>query len=822
MDAQALFGDKRYLKPDLPIYKVSDDLIGALREHNRVVLCAPPGAGKTTAIPLEVLSAGIGRGKVLMLEPRRLAARAAAERMAEMVGEPLGQTIGYRIKGENKVSNTTIIEVVTEGILTKMIQSDPGLEGIGTIIFDEFHERSLHADLGLALCIEISDALRSDLSLIVMSATLEPRAVSELLGNAPVIISEGKRFPVEPIWLDQPRAKSVSFEYGMKELILRALSEKSGGILVFLPGEWEIQTVGSLLKPHLSDECTVHFLYSSMPFHKQREAIFPQQRGRKVVLATSIAETSLTIEDICIVIDGGKARRAEFDIASGMQRLVTTKISKAEAAQRMGRAGRVAAGTCYKYWSRAEEGSLTHSPPAEIDVADLSSLALDLALWGTEVDQLAFLSPPNPARLHDARNLLRILGALRPDGTVTTHGKAIAKLPLHPRLGHLLLSAGKPSAKLAALLNERDPLPRNAPKDFMLRLELLENEERFASRYSFPINVQVLARIKNHAKQLKSAAPMVDGRLTSGQMLALAYPDRIGKRRKAQENRFLLSSGIGAYFAPHDPLSNSAFIVAAELDGQKREAGIRRAISITEAEIRDLYSSNLRHELSCKWSKRDNRVISKKDEKLGSISLESRAWTDVPEDKVALALLEGIREIGLCLSEKDRIFLYRLSAAGEPYSCFTEEFLLDTLEDWLLPYLGRMATAKEWKSFDKSPALQGILNYREKQILKKKVPAIFITPLGREIPIIYRGGQPEISLKLQEMFGQRTHPMVGNKPLLVTLLSPAGKPLQRTTDIPGFWKSSYSDVRKDMRGRYPKHSWPKNPEEEAPTIKAKK
>ena len=807
------------MKSDLPIYEVTDKLIEALKKHKKVVLCAPPGAGKTTAIPLELLEARLSDGKVLMLEPRRLATRAAAERMAEMIGESVGQTIGYRIRGEKKVSNITKIEVVTEGILTRMIQNDPGLERIGTVIFDEFHERSLHADLGLALCLEISCKLRSDLRIIVMSATLELDAISKLLGNAPIVFARGKRFPVQPIWLTKPKAKSISFEAGMKALILRALSEKSGGMLVFLPGEREIKTIANLLKPQLNDEIDIHLLYGAMPFKKQRAAIRQQKKRRKIVLATSIAETSLTIEDIKIVVDGGRARRAEFDAASGMQRLVTTKVSKHEATQRMGRAGRVAPGSCYKFWSRAEEGSLPLSPPAEMEIADLSSLALELALWGTEVDQLAFLSTPNARRLRKARDLLRMLGALGHGDKITKHGKALAALPLHPRLGHMLLSAGKKSAELAALLSERDPLPRHAPSDFLLRVELLEDKERFTSRFSYQINAQTFERIQDQSRRLKLAAPESDSNMTKAQMLALAYPDRIGKRREGQKNRFLLSGGVGAFFVSHDPLAKNSFIVVAELEGKKKESGIRRAISITEAEIRDLFSSELRSELSCKWSKRENRVISKREEKLGAISLTSNAWTDVPEAKVGMALVEGIREIGLYLSENERNFLYRLSAAGEPYSSFTVDRLMDTLEDWLLPYLSGITTAKEWKSFDKSLALRGILNYRETQILNQKVPETFMTPLGRKIPIRYGGEQPEISLKLQEMLGQKSHPVAGDKPLVVTLLSPAGKPLQRTTDIPGFWKSSYSDVRKDMRGRYPKHQWPDNPEEALPTSK---
>ena len=814
-------GNKAQLKTALPIYEVTSELIVALKHHGRAVLSAPPGAGKTTAIPLEIMRAGLIEGKIVMLEPRRLAARAAAERMAEALNEPVGDTVGYRIKGNQRTSNKTKIEVVTDGILTRMIQSDPELSGIGCIIFDEFHERSIHADLGLALCLEISEAFRENLRLLVMSATLDADPVSALLGNAPIIQSEGRSFPVKPIWLNRPHPKSISFESGMKDLIIKALSETNGGMLVFLPGEREIQKLAALLTQELGTGYKLQLLHGSMPFERQCTAMRPVKEGRKIVLATSIAETSLTIEDIRVVVDGGKARRAEFDPSTGMERLVTTRVSKHEATQRMGRAGRVAVGHCYKFWSRTEDGGLPVSPNPEMNVADLSSLALELALWGSKVASLAFLSPPNPMRLAEAQSLLSTLSALNAAGTITEHGKALAKIPLHPRIGHLLLTGGKKGAEIAALLNERDVLSRDAPKDFALRLELLKDPITFKERYSFSTNSAVLARVKKEITQLQKLAPQTQKLYSPAQMLAIAYPDRIGQRRKGEEQRYLLSGGMGAHLSRPDPIGENHFIVATELDGRKKEAGIRRAISITKEEIRDLFANDFNFVKSCKWSKSEGRVIAQQSEMFRALSISSRIWEDVPQEQIAKAIVEAIQYMGLALSDKEYAFLSRLAAAGPPFSDVTETYLQNTLENWLLPFLENVVTAKEWKEFDKLPALQAIFSYSETEQLNRIAPASFITPLGRKISILYSDNQPQISLKLQEMFGQTTHPNVAGKPLVITLLSPAGRPLQTTTDLPGFWKTSYSDVRKDMRGRYPNHPWPENPAEAVPSLRTK-
>lgn len=755
-----------------------------------------------------------------MLEPRRLAARAAAERMAQILGEPVGQTIGYRIKGESKSSDKTRIEVVTEGILTRMIQSDGELSGISAVIFDEFHERSLHADLGLALCLEISDALREDLLLLVMSATLETDPISKLMGNAPIIHAQGRSFPVTPVWLDCPLAKTARFETTFGALILKAIDETQGGLLAFLPGEREIHAVASYLTSRLPKGCNLQLLYGALPFAKQRAVIAPMEDGRKIVLATSIAETSLTIEDIRIVVDAGKARRSQFDAASGMSRLVTEKVSKHEAEQRMGRAGRVAEGICFKFWAKAEEGSLRTTSPPEIANADLSSLALELALWAVKPEALAFLTPPDATRYGEAVTLLTSLGVLDWDGKITPHGKAIATLPLHPRLGHMLITAGGPAVALAAVLNEQDPLTRDAPCDLTLRLNLVKNAQEFAKRHSYSYHSSILARIKQEITRLRPMVKNIYSDLSPAQMVALAYPDRIGKRRQGDNPRYLLSGGKGAVFLSADALGNAAFIVATQLDGKQKEVGIRQAMPITETEIRQLFDNRIEEATRCEWSRRDSRVMSRTEEKLGAIALSDRAWKDVPQETIARELLNGIREIGLCLNTSAQLFLARLAVAGAPYEDLTHPYLIETLQDWLLPYISGLKSAQDWKTFDKLPALHALLSWSETQRLDEIAPAVFVTPLGRKIPIKYGGDYPEISLKLQEMFGQTTHPMVGRTPLRVILLSPAGRPLQTTTDIPTFWTTSYWDVRKDMRGRYPRHPWPENPAEANPTLRA--
>ncbi|KZY36970.1 ATP-dependent helicase HrpB [Roseovarius sp. HI0049] len=809
----------------LPIHEAIPPLIDALRRGGRAVLQAPPGAGKTTVVPLEMLSAGLTGGRILMLEPRRLAARAAAERMASTLGEPAGETVGYRVRGEAKVSKATRIEVVTEGILTRMIQSDPELTGIGAVVFDEFHERSLNADLGLALCLEIAGALRDDLILLAMSATLDAGPVAQLMG-APVITSEGRSFPVDIRHLPRPLRKGVRFDAALSDLVTEAAGETEGGILVFLPGEGEIRRVEGLLKGRLPADCEVRPLYGALPFAQQRAAIAPVEQGRKVVLSTSIAETSLTIEDIRVVVDGGKSRRARFDPASGMSRLVTEPVTRAEATQRAGRAGRVAEGTCYRLWSKGEEGALRAYPPAEIEAADLAGLALELALWGAQPEDLDFLTPPAPGSYAEAQALLRMLGALDRENRITPHGKALAALPLHPRLAHMLAMAGPDAAPLAALLAERDLLPRGAPVDLSLRLAAVRDPKGFADRSPHQPHRPALERIRAEAKRLARTAKRAgNGAMSDASAAALAYPDRVGLRRKGDAPRYVLSGGKGAVLPEGDSLSGARLIVATDLDGDRREARIRQAIRIEEAELRALYADQIGWQDICEWDRRERRVVTRQQERFGALALDDRLWKDAPQEAVARAMLDGVRDLGISWTDAARRFVARvdlLREAGENLPEMSEAALLDTLEDWLLPYLAGVKTAQDWKRFDILPALRAMLDWDRMQRLDARIPAHFTTPLGREIPIDYAGEHPEISLRLQEMFGQTTHPTVGRTPLRVTLLSPAGRPVQTTMDLPGFWASSYADVRKDMRGRYPKHPWPEDPTVADPTLRTKR
>lgn len=825
--------------PVLPIDDALPELIAALTQQGRAVLQAPPGAGKTTKVPLAMLQAGLTDQRIVMLEPRRLAARAAAERMAQTLGEPLGQTVGYRIRGEAKTSKATRIEVVTEGILTRMLQSDPDLPGVGAVIFDEFHERSLNADLGLALCLEVAGALRDNLILLAMSATLDAAPVAALM-QAPLVTSEGRSHPVETRWLERPLGPQARRLDALCDLVvqaekdsrdLRKGAQMGGGLLVFLPGEGEIRRAAQNLSGRLPGDCLIQPLFGALPFKDQQAAIRPANAGRKIVLATSIAETSLTIQDIRVVVDMGQARRARFDPGSGMSRLITEKVTRAEATQRQGRAGRVAPGTAYRLWTKGEEGALAAFPPPEITSADLTGLALELALWGANASDLAFLTPPPSGTMAEAAKLLQMLGALDARHQMTPHGKALAKLPLHPRLGHMLLTAGPKAAELAALLAERDPL-RGAPADLALRLEALKDPKGFQRKRPYQLSYPVLERIRSETRRLQKQAKTartgtasLSSHLSPAAMAALAYPDRIGQRRKGDQPRYVLSGGKGVLLDAGDLLASAPFIVALDTDGNPREARLRMATQISIGEIRDLFGDQIAWKDNCHWSKRDRRVVARQQECLGAITLEDRMWKDAPEDQIAAAMIEGVRELGLRSEGAAARLIARvelLRADGFNLPDFSPSGLLAGLEDWLLPMLGGVKSAASWKQFDILPALRAALTWEQTQLLDREAPGSFTTPLGRKIPITYGEEAPEISVRLQELFGVTRHPSVGGVPLKVTLLSPAQRPIQITRDLPGFWTGSYSDLRKDMRAQYPRHPWPEDPTQEDPTLRAKK
>ena len=801
------------MKDALPIDDVLDELLNAVREHGCAVLQAPPGAGKTTRVPLALLKSGLIKGRIVMLEPRRLATRAAAERLAQQLGEVAGETVGYRMRGKTVVSAATRVEVVTEGILTRMIQSDPELSGVGAVIFDEFHERSLNADLGLALCLEVRAALRPDLVVIVMSATLDGGPVADLVG-APMVTSQGRAYPVESRWLEKPLRKDVWFDAAAADLVAKAVDETEGGVLVFLPGEGEIRRVQARLEGRLPAHCSVRPLYGALPFKEQREVIAPVPSGRKVVLATSIAETSLTIEDIRVVVDCGKSRRARFDPGSGMSRLITERVTRAEATQRAGRAGRVAAGTVFKLWSRGEDGALSAFPPAEIEAADLTGLAVELAAWGS--DGLPFLTAPPEGALAEARTLLTALGALD-GGRITEHGRALAKLPLHPRLAHMLVTAGKPAAPLAALLSERDIL-QGAPADLALRVKALAGE-----RGSYTINQGALARVRQDAKRLAKRAPERTAQPVEI-YAALAYPDRIALRRAGDDPRFVLSGGKGAVMDAGDELAGKRLLVVTDTDGNPREAKIRTALAISESDLRDVAGNRIDLRYLCVWSKRDGKVLARIQECLGAVILSDAHWKDAPSEDISRAMLDGVRQLGFKFSTaadrfRARVALVRDVAPDLPD--LSDDILMETLEDWLLPHISGVQTTAQWKAHDTLQALRAALTWDQMQRVDTEAPAQFTTPLGRHTPIDYSGEAPEITLRLQEMFGTTRHPTVAGRPLRVTFLSPGQKPIQTTMDVPGFWASSYADVRKDMRGRYPRHPWPEDPTEADPTLRAK-
>ena len=828
MDARDFLADKGGVKFALPIDAVLPQVLDCLTQSGRVVLQAPPGAGKTTRTPLAILESGQCPGKILMLEPRRLAARAAAERMADTLGEKLGETVGYRIRGQSKIGPNTRIEVLTEGILTRMIQADPELPGVGAILFDEFHERSLAADLGLALAWELRETLREDLWLVVMSATLDAAPVAALLDDAPIITSAGRSFPVELTYLPRPAPKDLPFEAQARSLILQAVADTEGGILVFLPGEAEIRRTKAALQDHLPKNCVLRPLLGNLPFAEQQLAIRPEARKnlRKIVLATAIAETSLTIQDVRVVVDCGRARRARYDPEKGLQRLVTERVSKAEATQRAGRAGRVAAGRCYRMWARAEEGAMPAFAPPEITISDLAPLALELAQWGSGPEDLAFLTPPAPGPWTQAKALLVQLGALS-DGRLTPHGAALAKLPLHPRLAQMLLQAGPRAAPLAALLSDRDILSTQNC-DLTPALTALTRPAGNKEQAGPIRDHSALDRIKQEAKRLSRLAPKGTREiaLSPAQCLALAYPERVAQRRPGPQPRYIMAGGKGAVLARDDSLANARYLVISDLGNPHFSTGpdpkIRRALALGEAELREVFADQITWETRCHWSKRHRRVIANRSEMLGALSLTQEVWRDAPSEALAAAMVEGVQQMGLRLPKAARLLQARVAAAPPgQFPDLSDTALLEAAPEWLAPYLTGLTTEQDWKAFDPLPALEAYIGWAALRQLEKIAPAHFTTPLGRKIAIDYSGDSPAIELRIQEIFGQTRHPMIGDHPLKVTLLSPAHRPIQVTTDIPGFWTGSYADVRKDMRAQYPKHPWPEDPTQADPTLRAK-
>ena len=821
------------------------DLRAALQRSSAAVLLAPPGAGKTTRIPLALRDEPwLGSSKIVVLEPRRLAARASARFMARTLGEAVGGSVGYRVHLDTRVGPNTRLEVVTEGVLTRLLQSDPTLHDVGLVIFDEFHERSVHADLGLALALETRRLVRPDLRILVMSATLDAGAVVGLLGDAPLVATEGREFPVETRYLPAPlsgRRATSDMDAPVVSTIETALRETEGDVLVFLPGAAEIRRVAArLAERRLGDDVQIDTLHGNLTPEAQDRAILPSERGaRKVVLATSIAETSLTIEGVRVVVDSGLARVPRFSPRTGMTRLETVRVSRAAADQRRGRAGRVARGVCYRLWTEIEQGQLVPRARPEILEADLAPLALELAVAGIgDPLELSWLDPPPAASLAQARELLVELEAIDDGGRATPHGIAMAGLAVHPRLAHMLLRAlpldlGATACALAAVLSERDILrvdggPRSA--DLRLRLELLGRDAAHvstdAARHRLRAEAGQLARqigVAGRHDRIESDA--------AGLLTAFAYPDRIGQQRGAARGRFVLRNGRGAVLERDDPLGASSFIAVADVDGRQPDSRVFLAAPLRRSDLEIYFGSQFVEEREVAWDATSESVVARRRVRLGAIVLEEHRLADPDAAEVARALAGALAAAGvgaLPWSEgarrlRERLaFLHRLDPSWPDVS---DAALARSMEDWLAPRLVGLRRRDEVARLDLGAALLDLLDWRRRPLLDELAPTHLVVPSGSRLPIDYADPDaPVLAVRLQEMFGLADTPRVGGGrvPLTLHLLSPAQRPVQVTRDLAGFWRSSYFDVQKELRGRYPKHHWPDDPISARPTARAKR
>lgn len=822
----------------LPIDEILADIQDALSECSSAVVLATPGAGKTTRIPLYLKDTEWLSGKtIVMLEPRRLAARMAATYMAKSLGEDVGQTVGYRVRHESKVSERTKIEVVTEGIFTRRLQRDPELTGVGLIVFDEFHERSLEADLGLALALDAQSALRPDLKILVMSATLDDKAVADLLGGAPVITCGHRPYPVETRYAGAHTGADLVL--GMAALIRRALAEEEGSILAFLPGEGEIRRTADLLSGDaLPSNVRLAPLFGALPTAEQQKAIGPSPPGmRKVVLATTIAETSLTIEGVRIVVDCGFKRAPQFDPGRGMTRLATTRVSQAAAEQRRGRAGRLGPGVCYRMWAEPETRGLAAYDSPEMTQADLAPLVLDLAAWGiSDPDKLSWMTPPPSGAFSQATGLLRRLDAIDKTGGITREGRTMAEFPLHPRLAHMVLRAGSMgtgslACDMAALLSERDIFTRTRDPDLRSRLEILRGERAEARTQ---VNRNALARVKAAAKQIHRTARCASDPANidhAGKVLALAYPDRIAHRRGA--GRYRLSGGGSAILDPTEPLASHEFLAVAELGGASGDARIFLGAPLALEDLEDAFTNDITEQDQVGWDKREEAVTALRQRTLGALVLGKQPLRNPNPDLVLTAMLLGIREFGLealpwtpaLRALQNRAALMRKVFADEHWPDLSDAALLEILTDWLSPYLSGITRRGHLARIDLNAAIRALLPWDLSARLDEQAPTHIAVPSGSRIKVDYgTDGDPAVHVKLQEVFGLSDTPTIasGRVPVTLHLLSPARRSVAVTQDLGSFWKSAYPDVRREMRGRYPRHIWPENPMEAAPTRRSVK
>lgn len=834
----------------LPIEDVLPALQSALATGCKALLTAPPGAGKTTCVPLALRNAPWLSGKkLLMLEPRRLAAKAAAFRMAWTLEESVGDVVGYRMRQDTKVGPKTEIEVVTEGVLTRLLQQDPELSGYAAILFDEFHERSLQADVGLALGLETQRLFRPDLRLLVMSATLDCGPISDLLGDAPVISCEGRMFSVEIRYLNQPL--SGHLDVAITQAIRRSLIHDQGSLLVFLPGMAEIRRVErKLLDANLGSDVVIAPLHGDLPQTVQQAAIEPATRGtRKIVLATSIAETSLTIDGIRVVIDSGRLRAPRFDPRSGLTRLETIQVTQDSAEQRRGRAGRLEAGICYRMWTEKDQMTLAPRRPPEILDADLAPLVLDLAQWGTsDPSGLSWLTKPPAGAVAQAKDLLTRLGALDTSGSITPHGKQMAGLPLHPRLSHMVLKSVSlrltaVACDLAALLSERDAVHGLAgarQSDLRLRLDVLHGDRAHVGDAS--VDHATIQRVKRTAdvwrRQLGLRATLQadanEGTHQAGLLLALAYPDRIAQRQRSGDARYLLTNGGGAIFPNPDPLASEPFLVIADLEAGVQWARIDLAAPLTLEDIERLYREQIIESETVTWDERTRSVRASRQRKLGALVLSEQALSKPDPSLVVRALLDGVRQAGLSSLAwtpelqhwRTRVqFVRRTDGPTSTWPDLSDETLLRTLNEWLAPYLNGITSLDRVQRLDLVPPLHALLTWEQQRDLDRLAPMHLFVPSGSKIRIDYETSElPILAVRLQEMFGCKETPRIadGKIPVMLHLLSPAKRPVQVTKDLASFWANAYQEVRKELRGRYPKHHWPDNPLVAIPTAKTKR
>jgi ATP-dependent helicase HrpB len=814
----------------LPVSDTYARLASALEREN-VILSAPPGAGKSTWLPLQLLKLPWLSGKkILMLQPRRVAVRAIAGYLAQQLGESVGQTVGYRIRGDARVSQATRLEILTEGLLTRMLQQDPELGGTGLVIFDEFHERNLHADFSLALCLEVQVALREDLRLLVMSATLEQSALQTLLPRAKCVQSMGRSYPLQIHY--RPAPPRTDWLQHMAGVILQALDENDGSALAFLPGAGEIRRLAQMLSGRLPSDCHLYCLFGELGKEAQMAAVAPLQQGqRKLVLATNIAETSLTIEGINMVIDSGLEKIARFDLNQGISHLRSQRISQASAIQRAGRAGRLGPGVCYRLWPEAEQSRLAEQSTPQILLSDMAPMLLEAAAWGTDIPALALLDQPTDAQIEQGRALLQSLQALDNQGRITTHGRQLCNLGCHPRLAHMLIRAqemGSDKLRLAcmiaALTESKDPLRASATAAIEERLGYLNRNPDDA----------IMKQASVWFKRLSGTGKLDPARADlshTGALLALAFPDRVAKSRG--QGRYLMARGTGASLSDNDSLAKEPYLVIASLlnTGAGADARITLASAIKEAQLMSQFGEQMVTETVCQWQPAQKAMQARAQRRLGKLVLSSEPVPVKPGEALQQRWLELIRQQRLNwlpMSDNAWQFIYRARLAASCLSdlgCWSESALLEDIENWLLPYLDNCTNFRALQQLDFVALLKNRLDWAQQQALNELFPAQIQVPSGSRCKLDYRAdGSVVLAVRMQELYGWTETPTLGRGQITIQLelLSPAQRPLQKTADLKGFWAGSYKEIQKEMKGRYPKHFWPDDPANAQATTRTKK